>query len=188
MKRKKFKQYQPRIRINEYIRVPEVFLIDAQGQARGVVATRDALALAKEAELDLIEVSPNAKPPVAKILDFGKYKYEQTKAAARSRLKQKEAVTKEVRLGFKIDSHDFEVKAKRAEKFLSQGNKVKAAVMFRGREIVHADLGRDLLHRFVDRLSNSAKIEQAPLRQGRSIQTILAPKPHAQAKAAQSSS
>lgn len=163
-------------------------MIDEQGQVRGKVATSEALALAREAGLDLIEVSPNATPPVVKILDFGKYRYEQTKAAAKAKRKHKEATVKEVRLGFKIDDHDFEVKAKRAEKFLSQGDKVKAAVLFRGREIVHSDLGKALLERFVDRLSGAAKIEQVPIRQGRSIHTILAPRSNAQVKAAQGSS
>lgn len=187
MRRNRPTQYQPRIRINEYIRVPEVFLIDEQGKVKGKTATSKAIALAREAELDLIEVSPNANPPVAKILDFGKYRYEQTKAAAKAKRKHKEVMLKEIRLGFKIDDHDFNVKIKRAEKFLSAGNKVKTTVMFRGREIVHSDLGKALLQRFVDRLSGVAKIEQAPIRQGRSIHTILAPKSHAQIKTTQSS-
>lgn len=162
-----------------------MFLIDEQGKAHGKTATSKALTLAKDAGLDLIEVSPNAQPPVAKILDFGKYKYDQTKAAAKAKRKQKESVIKEIRLGFKIDDHDFDVKVKRADKFLSQGNKVKAAVVFRGREIVHAHLGKELLSRFVDRLSRVAKIEQVPIKQGRSIHTILVPKPSAQTKATQ---
>ncbi|MFH0905202.1 MAG: translation initiation factor IF-3 [bacterium] len=174
MRRQHFNQTpQLVVRINERIRVPEVFLVDETGTARGKVPTPEALALARAAELDLVEVSPNAQPPVAKILDFGKYRYEQTKALARAKKKQKEGEVKEIRLGFKIDDHDFEVKALRAEKFLSQGNKVKAAVMFRGREITHVDLGNQLLKRFVDRLQGVARMEQAPLRQGRSIHTIL---------------
>jgi len=156
--------------------VPEVFLIDETGTSRGIISTREALNLARTADLDLVEVSPNAKPPVAKILDFGKYKYEQTKAQQRSRRGQNDGAVKEVRLSVKIDSHDFEVKAKRAEKFLSQGNKVKAGILFKGREIVHAHLGEALINRFIDRLVNTAKIEQAPTRQGRSIHTILSPK------------
>ena len=153
-----------------------MFLIDADGKAQGRIATSQALAQARAAQLDLVEVSPSARPPVAKILDFGKFKYEHTKAAAKAKRKQKEGTLKEIRLGFKIDSHDFEVKAKRAEKFLAQGNKVKAAIIFRGREIVHADLGRDLLQRFVDRLQQKARIEQVPIQQGRSIHTILTAK------------
>ncbi|MDD5605856.1 MAG: translation initiation factor IF-3 [Patescibacteria group bacterium] len=166
---------EPRIRANERIRVPEVFLIDETGKPVGKTPTGQALALAKAAGLDLVEVSPNIRPPVAKILDFGKYKYEQTKAAAKAKKKQKD-ISKEIRLGVKIGDGDFEVKAKRAEKFLSQGAKLKVAVMFRGREIVHSDLGHKLMERFIDRLEGVAKIEQAPLKQGRSIHTILAPK------------
>jgi len=151
-------------------------LIDEVGTARGVLPTSEALKLARAAELDLVEVSPNAKPPVAKILDLGKYKYEQSKAQQRQRRGQNDGAVKEVRLSVKINDHDLEVKAKRAEKFLEDGHKVKAGIMFKGREIVHAHLGEALVNRFIDRLSKVAKIEQVPTRQGRSIHTILSPK------------
>ena len=176
MKRRRRKLYTPQIRINERIRVPEVRLIDETGKAHGNIPIAKALAMAKEANLDLVEVSPNANPPIVKIIDAGKYKYDQAKAKSRTKKNQKETSIKEIRLGFKIDNHDFEVKRRRAEKFLSQGNKVKAAVMFRGREITHIDLGKKLLDKFVDRLSKIAKIEQAPIKQGRSIHTVLSPK------------
>ena len=172
-----FKPYRQtlRIRANEWIRVPEVFLVDQTGKSLGVTPTAKALQLARAADLDLVEVSPTARPPVCKILDFGKYKYEQTKAQQRSRRGNEGGTVKEVRLGVKIDDHDFEVKAKRAEKFLGTGNKVKVGVLFRGREITHAHLGETLLNRFVDRLARVSKMEQAPTRQGRSIHTILSP-------------
>lgn len=172
MKRKSF---EPRIRANERIRVPEVFLVNENGEALGNTPTQKAIEMAVEAGLDLVEVSPNAKPPIAKILDFGKYKYEKTKADAKAKKKQKD-VLKEIRLGVKIGDGDFEVKAKRAEKFLTSGAKVKVSVMFRGREIVHVDLGMKLMERFIDRLEEVAKIEQAPTKQGRSIHSVLVPK------------
>ncbi|RLC37522.1 translation initiation factor IF-3 [candidate division Kazan bacterium] len=176
MKRHRRKPYTPQVRINERIRVPEVHLIDGQGKSRGSVPTATALVMAREAGLDLVEVSSNANPPIAKIIDAGKYKYDQAKAKSRTKKHQKEASIKEIRLGFKIDDHDFDVKFNRAKKFLSQGDKVKAAVIFRGREITHIDLGKKLLDKFVDRLSEVARIEQAPIRQGRSIHTVLSPK------------
>ena len=172
MKRKRTSFSQPRIRANQNIRVPEVFLIDEEGTPVGNVSTSEALKRAREADLDLVEVSPNKRPPIVKILDFGKYKYEQTKAQSKAKKNQKD-ITKEIRLGVKIGDGDFEVKAKRAEKFLAQGAKLKVSVMFRGREIVHTDLGMELMQRFIDRLEEVAKIEQAPLKQGRSIHTIL---------------
>lgn len=175
MKRKKSYFSQPRIRANQNIRVPEVYLIDENGEPVGNVPTGEALKRAREADLDLVEISPNKRPPVVKILDFGKYKYEQGKAQSKAKKNQRD-ITKEIRLGIKIGDGDFEVKAKRAEKFLSVGAKLKVSVIFRGREIVHIDLGQELMQRFIDRLEEVAKIEQAPLKQGRSIHSILAPK------------
>lgn len=176
MKRRRRQTYTPQIRINERIRVPEVRLIDETGKSHDSVSLAKALTMARDAGLDLVEISPNAKPPIAKIIDAGKYKYDLSKAKSRTKKNQKEVSVKEIRLGFKIDDHDFDVKLNRAKKFLTQGDKVKAAVMFRGREITHFDLGKDLLNKFVDSLAEVAKIEQAPIRQGRSIHTVLAPK------------
>lgn len=160
------------------INAPEVFLIDSEGEPRGVVTLREALSIAREAELDLVEISPNAKPPVVKVLDYGKYKYDQTKAMSRQKANSKESEVKEVRLGVRIGTHDLDVKARQAEKFLKEKNKVKASLVFRGREIAHADLGKDVLLNFVDRLSEIAKMEQAPTRQGRSMYVVLAPTKH----------
>lgn len=165
-----------RTRINEQIRVPEVFLVDETGTAKGATPIATALDMARVAGLDLVEISPNAKPPVAKILDYGKWQYEQTKALKRQKLNQKEGLVKEVRLSVRIGEHDMAVKAGHATRFLAAGNKVKVSLMFRGREIVHQELGIDILNRFVDRLAEIAKIEQAPIKQGRSVYTILVAK------------
>lgn len=170
--------YQPRTRINMLITSPEVFLIGADGKPVGNVPLRDALAAAREAELDLVEISPNAKPPVVRVLDYGKYKYEQTKALQRQKAHSRDSEVKEVRLGVRIGTHDLEVKAKQAIKFLGEKNKVKATIVFRGREIVHADLGKEVLLSFIDRLKDVAKMEQAPTRQGRSMYIVLAPTKH----------
>lgn len=169
---------EPRTRINMMITASEVFLIGADGKPVGNVSLRDALAAAREAELDLVEISPNAKPPVVKVLDFGKYKYDQTKAKAKQKANSKESEVKEVRLGVRIGEHDLEVKAKMAERFLKEKNKVKASLVFKGREIVHQDLGKEVLINFVDRLKDIAKMEQAPTRQGRSMYIVLAPTKH----------
>lgn len=157
---------------------PEVFLIGADGKPVGNVPLRDALAAAREADLDLVEISPNAKPPVVRVLDYGKYKYDQTKAMARQKAHSRDSEVKEVRLGVRIGIHDLEVKAKQAIKFLGEKNKVKATIVFRGREIVHADLGKEVLLSFIDRLKDVAKMEQAPTRQGRSMYIVLAPTKH----------
>ncbi len=157
---------------------PEVFLIGADGKPVGNVPLRDALAAAREADLDLVEISPNAKPPVVRVLDFGKFKYDQTKALAKQKANSKESEVKEVRLGVRIGIHDIEVKAKQAEKFLKEKNKVKATIVFRGREIVHADLGKEVMLSFIDRLKDVAKMEQAPTRQGRNMYIVLAPTKH----------
>lgn len=158
------------------IRVPEVFLIDENNQPKGVMKTSEALKLAAVAELDLVEISPNAKPPVVKILDFGKYQYDKDKQAQQARKHHKDVVVKEVRLSPNIGDGDLNVKIRQAEKFLKDGSKVKATVMFRGRQIVYSDLGIKLLERFVDRLREIAKMEQAPVKQGRSIQIVIAPR------------
>lgn len=153
-----------------------MFLIDENGKSHGKIQTSKALAMAEEAELDLVEISPQANPPVAKILDFGKFKYEQTKALQRQKAHRHESEVKEIRLGANIGDHDLEVKIKQAERFLKQRDKVKATIMFRGRQIVHADLGQKVLLSFIDRLQEIAKMEQAPTRQGRSMYIVISPK------------
>ena len=157
------------------IRASRLFVIDETGTPRGEMSLQEAMKLAELAELDLVEVSPNANPPVAKILDLGKYKYDQTKAQQRQRKNHKEVVVKEVRLGPSIGDHDLGVKVKQAEKFLGLGYKVKASVMFRGRQMAHTELGNEVLQKLVDRLGEKAKMEQAPIRQGRSIHIVIAP-------------
>ena len=137
------------------------------------MSVAEALKLADAAELDLVEISPNAKPPVVKITDFGKYKYDQTKAKSRQKANAHESEVKEVRLSVRIGEHDLEVKAKQAIKFLGQKHKVKATVVFKGREMAHQELGRVVLGKFIDRLKDIAKMEQAPTQQGRSLYIVL---------------
>jgi translation initiation factor IF-3 len=148
------------VSINEEIDVPSVRLIDAEGQQAGIVNTSEALQLAEESGLDLVEVSPNAKPPVCKIMDFGKFKYELAKKEKENRKKQHVIVTKEVRFRPKTDEHDFEFKVRHARKFLDAGHRVKATVMFRGRENAHREYGQRVLDKFKLALEDIAKIEK----------------------------
>jgi translation initiation factor IF-3 len=164
-----------RQRVNNRIRAREVLLIDEDGTRVGVVPLRDALALAEERGLDLVEVAPNAVPPVCRILDYGKFRYEQTKKDREARKNQKQAELKEVRLKPKTDDHDLEVKAKQARKFLLAGDKVKFTVRFRGREIFHPDIGREMLEQMAEELRDVATVEQRPLMEGRALSLMLAP-------------
>lgn len=148
------------VSINEEIDAPSVRLIDAEGEQRGIVSTSEALQLAEESGLDLVEVSPNAKPPVCKIMDFGKFKYELAKKEKENRKKQHVIITKEVRFRPKTDEHDFEFKVRHARKFLDAGHRVKATVMFRGRENAHREYGQRVLDRFKKALEDIAKIEK----------------------------
>lgn len=152
-------------------------MIGQDGEQLGIVSRNEALALAEEAGLDLAEIAPSAQPPVAKILDWGKYRYEQTKQENKSRKNQKAVEIKQVRLGLKIGEHDIQVKLRSARKFLEVGNKVKVTLRFRGREITHPDLGRAVLTGFVDRLNDVAVIEQTPQMTGRDFNMVVAPKP-----------
>ena len=145
----------------------------ADGEQLGVVTLTEALDLAEQAGLDLAEIAPSATPPVAKILDWGKYRYEQTKQQAKSRKNQKQVEIKEVRLGLKIGQHDLDVKLNRARKFLDQGDKVKIALRFRGREITRPQLGREILDRVMETLSDIAVQEQAPTLTGRDLNMII---------------
>mgnify|MGYP001016212618 FL=1 len=133
------------MRINSEIRARDVRVISPEGEQLGVMSTRDAMQVATERELDLVEVAPNARPPVCRIMDYGKYRYEQTKQKKEAKKRQKVVTVKEVRMTPKIDDHDFQVKAKNAERFLADGNKVKVSVRFRGREVVHSNLAREML-------------------------------------------
>lgn len=150
-------------------------LIDEMGNQVGVVSVRDALALAEERGLDLVEVAPNATPPVCRILDYGKFRYEQGKKEREARKNQKQVELKEVRLKPRTDKHDLEVKTSQARRFLIDGDKVKFTVRFRGREIFHSDIGREMLDQIADNLSDIALIEQRPLMEGRAISLTLAP-------------
>lgn len=140
------------------------------------MSVRDALRIAGEKELDLVEVAPNARPPVCRIMDYGKYKYEQAKREREARKKQKTITIKEVRMSPKIEEHDFQVKARNAERFLAGGNKVKISVRFRGREIVHSDLARNMLLKLAEQLEDKATIEREPKMEGRNMIMLLAPK------------
>jgi translation initiation factor IF-3 len=153
-----------------------VRLVDADGEMVGVVTRREALDLAMEANLDLVEVSPNAEPPVCKILDNGKYKYELQKKKNEAKKKQKIIEIKEIQIRPMIDSNDFEVKRRAAERFLKEGNKVKVTMRFRGREISHQEIGMEVINRFKDTFEELAKVETAPRFEGKQMLMILAPK------------
>lgn len=162
-------------RVNQEIRVKEVRLIDENGENKGIVPVKEALLLADEAGLDLIEISPQAVPPVCKIMDYGKYKYEQQKKKNEARKNQKIVNIKELKLRPMIDVHDYEVKVKQAKKFLSQGDKVKFTIRFKGREMSANDMGRKVLDNLVDDLENICKVESEPKLEGRQIMMVVAP-------------
>jgi len=163
------------LRINEEIRVNEIRLVsDNANQA--IMLTRDALARAAAMGLDLVEISPTARPPVCRIMDYGKYRFEQAKREKEARKNQRIVQIKEVKFRPNIEDHDFETKAKNAERFLKEGDKVKATVMFRGREITHPDLGRVICERLVERLADIAAVERHPKLEGKNMIIILTPK------------
>ncbi|WP_119680476.1 translation initiation factor IF-3 [Indioceanicola profundi] len=163
-------------RINREINVRSVRLVDANGEMVGVVSLRDALFAAEEAGLDLVEVSPNADPPVCKILDYGKFKYEAQKKANEARKKQKVIEVKEIKLRPGIDEHDYEIKMRNMRRFIEEGDKVKVTMRFRGREMAHQNLGMDVLVRVRDELEEMAKVEQMPRLEGRQMVMVLAPR------------
>jgi translation initiation factor IF-3 len=163
-------------RVNGRIRAPEIRLIGADGENLGVVDPRKALMLAEEAGLDLVEISPNATPPVCKIMDFGKYKYETQKREAEARKKQKIIEIKEIKFRPGTDKHDYDVKMRSVMKFLEEGDKVKITLRFRGREMAHQELGLDLLNRVADDVKDVAKIENMPKLEGRQMVMMIAPK------------
>ncbi|TPX01504.1 translation initiation factor IF-3 [Schumannella luteola] len=162
-------------RTNERIRVPEVRLVGPGGEQVGVVRIEQALKLAQEAELDLVEVAPNSRPPVVKIMDYGKFKYEAAQKAKEARRNQANTVLKEVRFRLKIDKHDYETKRKRAEGFLKEGDKVKAMILFRGREQSRPDQGVRLLQRFAEDVAEFGTIESTPTIDGRNMVMIIGP-------------
>jgi translation initiation factor IF-3 len=164
-------------RANRDIRVPKVRLIDDEGTNYGVIPTREALDRAMDAGLDLVEVSPNVDPPVCKIMDFGKFKYEQQKKANEARKRQKIVELKEIKMRPGIDDHDYQTKMRNANKFLENEDKVKFTVRFRGREMAHQDLGRRVLERVQAELGDAVKLEAQPKMEGRQMVMIVAPKP-----------
>ncbi len=163
-------------RINEEIRAREVHLIDRDGANKGTVAIADALAAAQATGLDLVEISPNATPPIVKILDFGKWKYQEQKKAAEARKKQKVVEVKELKYRPMIDDHDYDVKMRAMARFFEEGDKVKITLRFRGREMAHQELGTRLLQRVKEDTAKMAKVEMEPRFEGRQMVMILAPR------------
>ena len=162
--------------MNEEIRVREVHLIDKDGGNLGNIPIADALAKAQEAGLDLVEISPNATPPVCKLLDYGKYKYQEQKKAAEARKKQKVVEVKEIKLRPMIDDHDYDVKMRAMLRFFEEGDKVKVTLRFRGREMAHQELGTKLLERVKDDVTKVAKVEMEPRVEGRQVVMVLSPR------------
>ncbi|WP_110754265.1 translation initiation factor IF-3 [Phyllobacterium leguminum] len=163
-------------RSNRDIRVPRIQLIDAEGQNLGNVSTQDAMAMAEAAGLDLVEIVPNAEPPVCKIVDLGKLKYQNQKKAAEARKKQKTVEIKEIKMRPNIDTHDYETKMKAAGRFFEEGDKVKFTLRFRGREMAHQELGMKLLDRVKEDTVEIAKVEAEPRLEGRQMMMVLAPR------------
>ena len=162
--------------INDSIRVPKVRAIDPDGKQLGIMDTREALRMAEEKELDLVLISDTADPPVCKIMDHGKYLFEQKKRAQEAKKKQHNAEVKEVKMRYKIEDHDYNVRLSHAKRFLESGDKVKATIMFRGREIQHSNLAEELLQRMAKDLKDLAEVQQAPKREGRSMMMLFSPK------------
>jgi translation initiation factor IF-3 len=162
-------------RVNERIRIREVRLVDENGQQVGVIPTMQALEMARDRGLDLVEVAPNAIPPVCRLMDYGKYRYEQSRKERESRKNQTTVELKEVRIRPKIDGHDLETKGRQAAKFLDGGDKVKVSVLFRGREMAHPEIGRGLLDQLIELLRPHGALEQMPKIEGRTMTIILAP-------------
>ena len=164
------------LRINEGIRVREVRLIDADGNQKGIVPTFEALQMARTAGVDLVEIAPQAQPPVCKLLDYGKYKFELEKKNRESRKHQKQIRIKEIRMQPKIDEHDLDFKTRHVREFLDEGNKVKVTVRFRGRELAHTELGKEVLDKILEMLEDSFLVEKPAQMEGRTMSILLNPK------------
>lgn len=164
-------------RVNRRIRIPQVRVIDDEGAQVGVMPTSEALALAEERGLDLVEVSPKARPPVCKIMDYGKYMYQLSKRAKEAKKHQHVTQVKEVKMRPKIEPHDYSFKMRHAREFLAAGDKVKCTVIFRGRELAHKELGRRVMERLIEDLSAEANVEVPIRSEGRSMIMVLSPKP-----------
>jgi translation initiation factor IF-3 len=158
------------------IRAREVMVVDPAGKNLGVMPTKEAIELAEDHDLDLVEVAPNGVPPVCKIMDYGKYKYKQSKRDHEAKKKQKIIRVKEIKITPKTDEHDYQVKLKHVFRFLNEGDKAKITVVFRGRQIVHTEFGRDLLDRFVEDTREVAQIEMEPRQEGRNMVLVLSPR------------
>ena len=163
-------------RVNRDIRIREVMLIDADGQNKGVVQTFDAIRMAEDQGLDLVEVAPQAQPPVCKIMDYGKFKFQEQKKAAEARKNQKIVEIKEIKLRPGIDDHDYDVKMRAMKAFFEEGNKVKVTLRYRGREMAHQDLGMKVLNRVKVETASIAKVESEPSMEGRQMIMVLAPR------------
>jgi len=169
---------QRELRVNERVRAREVRVIDEDGQVVGVMSSAQALAMAREQNVDLVEVSPMATPPVCRLMDYGRFKYEQAKKENEARKRQKTSELKEIRLSPKTDDHDIEVKVRKVEEFLGEGDKVKVVVRFRGREMAHPELGRRLLEQMMADVKNIAVVERTPIMEGRMMSMILSKAPN----------
>ena len=162
--------------INEEIRDREVRVVDQNGEQLGVMSSRDALALAEERQLDLVKIAPQARPPVCRLMDYGKYRFEQSKKEREFRKNQKVITVKEVRLSATIEDHDIDVKFKNAVKFLKEGNKVKVTIRFRGRQITHSEIGRQVMTEFAERIKEYGTVDKAPTIEGRNMSMFITPK------------
>ena len=164
-----------RTRVNQQIRISPVRVIDSDGEQLGILPIERALEIAGESGMDLVEVAPTARPPVCRIMDYGKFKYEEQRKARDARKKQHHVQIKEVKMRPGIEDHDFEFKTRHARRFLEEGNKVKVTMMFRGRQMTHPELGREVLNRVVEEVSDLAKVEMPPTMEARSMTMVLAP-------------
>ena len=165
------------LQINEQIRDKELRVIDSDGKQLGIMSLRQAMEIAEQKNLDLVKIAPQANPPVCKIIDYGKFRFEQAKREKEARKNQRVVEIKEVRLSLNIDTHDFETKKNHALRFISEGNKVKASIRFRGREMGHPELGLEIMRRFADAMSEVANVEKPAKLEGRTMLMFLAPKP-----------
>jgi translation initiation factor IF-3 len=162
--------------INWGIRAQEVRVIDSDGNQAGIMPLKEAMKIAEEQGLDLVEVAPNATPPVCRVMNYGKYKYQQSKRSQEARKHQTVIQVKEVKLRPRTEEHDFQFKLRHAKRFLSEGNKVKISILFRGRELAHPEFGRDMMNRFLEEVKDIMVIEQAPRLEGRNMVMVVAPK------------
>jgi translation initiation factor IF-3 len=164
------------VAVNRDIRAPEVRVIDPEGKQLGILAVKEAIRIAEERGLDLVEVAPNSQPPVCRIMNYGKYKYQQSKRTQEARKHQTVIQIKEVKVRPRTEEHDFQFKLRHVKRFLDEGNKVKISILFRGREIAHPEFGKEMLNRFVEGVKDVMVIEQSPRLEGRNMVMIMAPK------------